>query len=387
MNQKMPIPAIIVVAYNRPRSLSRLLYSLDNAQYISMEIPLIISIDKSQNNEVEWVADNFNWKNGTKKIIKHENNLGLRKHILACGNLTSEYESVIILEDDMFVSPHFYSYAQQALNFYDKEERVCGISLYAYNFNFVANLNFYPLNDSYSTYFVQHASSLGQIWSKKHWEGFNQWYVNNDKKLEQDLPIPDYVLRWPESSWKKYFIAYMVIHDLYFVFPKVSLATNFSFDKGTHLNGGSNNMQVPILIESIKNDFNFCYFKTSKIRYDSYFELTEESLKMLIPFFKKYSISCDLNGTKKLEKIKSEYIISIKDCKNPIKTYGIQMVPLELNLIFDISGSELSFGKHSDFLNKIKFEKYVLLVQTLQKNLFFKQMLKLIKKRIIEKFF
>ncbi len=363
----MPIPAIIVVAYNRPRSLSRLLFSLDNAQYSSIEIPLIISIDKSQNNEVERVADNFKWKNGTKKIIKHENNLGLRKHILACGNLTSEYESVIILEDDMYVSQYFYSYAQQALNFYDKEERVCGISLYAYNFNFIANLNFYPLNDSYSTYFVQHASSLGQIWSKKHWEGFYRWYVNNDKKLDQNLPIPDSVLRWPESSWKKYFIAYMVIHDLYFVFPKVSLTTNFSLDIGTHISGDNNNVQVPILF----NETSYCFapYNTESLKYDVYFELDSSIIKKYNNFFSNFDFTVDLYGKKEISKIRSEYLISTKKCIKKIKSFSIQMVPIELNILNNIEGYNIFFAKTKDFDKKPSFKNTYLLTTTLQKKI------------------
>ena len=70
--------AIVTVAYNRVKSLSRLLNSLlcadiDNA-------PLIISIDKSNTNEVERYANDFIWPYGEKKVITHKENLGLRKH-------------------------------------------------------------------------------------------------------------------------------------------------------------------------------------------------------------------------------------------------------------------------------------------------------------------
>ena len=59
--------AIVTVAYNRVKSLSRLLNSLlcadiDNA-------PLIISIDKSNTNEVERYANDFIWPYGEKKVI------------------------------------------------------------------------------------------------------------------------------------------------------------------------------------------------------------------------------------------------------------------------------------------------------------------------------
>lgn len=100
--------AIVTVAYNRVKSLSRLLNSLlcadiDNA-------PLIISIDKSNTNEVERYANDFIWPYGEKKkkVITHKENLGLRKHILSIGQLLDYYDAVIVLEDDIIVAPGFF---------------------------------------------------------------------------------------------------------------------------------------------------------------------------------------------------------------------------------------------------------------------------------------
>ena len=76
--------AIVVVAFNRPNSLIKLLSSLEKAFYT----------------EVVKIANDFVWSYGDKIIIDHKKNLGLKKHILSCGDLTDKYDSVIILEDD-----------------------------------------------------------------------------------------------------------------------------------------------------------------------------------------------------------------------------------------------------------------------------------------------
>lgn len=62
--------AIIVVAYNRPQSLSRLLWSLQAADYTGFaNIPLIISIDYSGDDKCEAIASRFDWKHGEKKLL------------------------------------------------------------------------------------------------------------------------------------------------------------------------------------------------------------------------------------------------------------------------------------------------------------------------------
>jgi hypothetical protein len=45
--------------------------------------------------------------------------------------------------------------------------------------------------------------------------------------------IPAYLQQWGPESWKKHFIHYLVDTGKYFVFPRISLTTNFE-DYGTH---------------------------------------------------------------------------------------------------------------------------------------------------------
>ena len=108
--------AIVVVAYNRVTSLNRLLNSLLQADV--EDAPLIISIDKSNTDTVERFANNFIWPFGEKKVITHDKNLGLRTHILSVGDWLDMYDAIIVLEDDIVVTPGFYRYAVSAYSYY-----------------------------------------------------------------------------------------------------------------------------------------------------------------------------------------------------------------------------------------------------------------------------
>ncbi|MEM8858266.1 MAG: glycosyltransferase family 2 protein, partial [Chloroflexota bacterium] len=116
------IPAIVVIAYNRPEPLQRLLSSIQKARYPNgTQIPIVISIDGGgeHNAAVSEIAQTFRWAYGEKEIINHSSNLGLIEHVFACGDLSQKFGSIILLEDDLFVGRSFYFYAQQGLNFFD----------------------------------------------------------------------------------------------------------------------------------------------------------------------------------------------------------------------------------------------------------------------------
>ena len=122
-------PAIVIVTYNRELSLKRLLESIKNAKYTEKNITLIISIDYSNKQSViKNIAEEFEWPYGNKIIRTYKENQGLKKHVLSCGDLTDEYEGVIILEDDLYVAEDYYSYAKAALNFYENNEKIAGIA-------------------------------------------------------------------------------------------------------------------------------------------------------------------------------------------------------------------------------------------------------------------
>ncbi len=345
MNASVPI---IVVGFNRPEAIKRLLDSLMKASYPG-HVDLIISIDGGGDEVVKGIATAFEWPFGEKKLIFHEVNLGLRKHILSCGDLSADYDGVIVLEDDLFVSPVFYQYALQAFDYYKDDPKISGISLYSHAYNETAQFPFRPLADDSDIFFLQYASSWGQFWSSKWWKGFRSWYDQEDGSPGN---LPPNIGLWPENSWKKYFIKYLAGHDLYFVYPRVSLTTIFG-DEGTNIRIRETFLQVPLLVE--KKTFQFKSLKNSNAVYDVYCEMDPERLKRLAPSLSGADFEVDLYGMKSGDLNQKEMFLSSRKCSGPFKTFGREMKPHEMNVIEDIPGDYFSLGKKKDFEEKNYF--------------------------------
>ena len=58
-----------------------------------------------------------------KKVIAHKDNLGLRKHIVFAVVFVSNTNGIILLEDDLYVSPWFYRYAVDAARVLQAQQR------------------------------------------------------------------------------------------------------------------------------------------------------------------------------------------------------------------------------------------------------------------------
>lgn len=330
----MRIP-IVVVAYNRTRSLSRLLGSLEKANYPHQDIDLIISIDKAGNNQdVLNLANEFQWKQGVKRVVYQEINLGLRKHIIKCGGLSMEYGAVIVLEDDLFVSPNFYVFAEQALKFSQRELSIGGISLYNHQLNVHSRDNFSALEDGYDNWYFQFASSWGQAWTKEQWLGFMHWY-DNDPQIDNNQNVPAYVRSWSPKSWLKYHIAYLIEKNLYFLYPKISFTTNFS-DAGTHVGQDSTIYQVP-LDYGKEREFNFSKPRDSFSVYNSFYE--NVNLYKAIGLGQE-ELMIDLYGYRPLSGRK--YILTPKILDFEIlRSYGKSLKPHEANILSEIEGKEI----------------------------------------------
>lgn len=350
MSRAIPV---VVVAFNRADSLSRLLKSLNNAIYEQNNIPLIISIDKGENKDVLDVAEAFVWEHGNKQVVYQKENLKLRKHILTCGDYALQYGNVIILEDDLIVSPFYYEYILKALEFTSDDNRIGGISLYNHRYNVVAFEPFEILDDSYDNWYLQFASSWGQAWTKHQWKEFKEWYAH-DPQIDDREEVPAYVRSWPASSWLKYFTSFLIEKDKYFIYPKKSLTTNFG-EAGTHIKKSNTDYQVILQREHI--DFIFSKIDESECVYDAYFESIYLKRK-----FKEISKSViiDLYGSKRENKICNDYDYILTRQILPyqiVEQYACHMRPHEENIIRDIRGNDFflyDLGKKSE--NKSKFD-------------------------------
>ena len=323
---------ICIIAYNRVNSLKRVLQSIENAYYEDDSITLVISIDKSNTCVVEEYAKAYEWKFGEKRIIVHPKNLGLRKHVLTCGNLLDEFDALIVLEDDICVAQNFYLYAKECVNKFKDEENIAGISLYNFPINYHNQLPFKPLNCDSDIYLMQNAQSWGQVWMKKQWKKFIEWYRKNNEEFT-DLPhLPHSICSWPQSSWLKYHTRYCIENNKYFVYPYISLSTCFS-DTGTHTAKHSTQIQSPILY-GIKKNYQF----HPLIRYDAFFE--NEIIYQCLSKSKE-DLCIDFYGEKE-NKLNQRFYLTRKILPYKIiKSYALALKPYEMNIINQMDGQEL----------------------------------------------
>jgi hypothetical protein len=345
-------PAIVVVAFNRPKSLGKLLHTISIADYDYQDITLVISIDYTEHaghHEVVKIAEEFCWEYGDKKVIVHQENMGLRNHILSCGDMTKQYGAVIVLEDDLRVSEGFYRYAMEAAKFYYKESNIAGVSLYSYEYEELGWYKFYPKNIGGDTYFMQWASSWGQLWTDLQWSKFREWYCG-DRILSHNK-VPDKVKSW-KKSWKKHYICYLAEKNLFFVYPYISYTTvrdALDEEKGVHHASDQRTSNVLLSRSIIKRDFVFSGFSQEDIKYDAFFQPTAkrvfvESLNEIV------EVEFDLFGTKKKHNITSNYVCSTKSIARKVQTFSNKLIPYEDNILLNESGDMFSLGSRDGFI-------------------------------------
>jgi len=320
---------IVVIGYNRLHSISRLLISLLDASYPTNDIPLVISIDSSNDQALYDFVRNFKWPFGDKYVIIHEKRLGLKEHIFFGGDLTRYFHAIVLLEDDIYVSTDFYEYVSLCIEKYQTEERVAGISLYRNEFNGFVGIPFSPLNNGSDVFAAQHTSTWGECWTDTMWNGFRKWYV--DAKVDfAALEMPEQIKRWKEA-WSKYFNAYLITNDKYFIYPNISLSTNFS-DQGVH--GGTNNalVQVNLLTGSKKYTL---YDFDELVRYDGFGNNMHLAEFMGL---RKKDLCADLYGNH-MNHSNKRYWLSILRLPYKIsKSFALHMRPIELNIIRNLEG-------------------------------------------------
>ena len=324
--------AIVVVGYNRIKSIQRLLTSLLKAEYPSNDIPLVISIDSSGDKELYKYVEQFEWPYGEKYVIIQKARLGLKVHMFKCGDLTESFKAIILLEDDIYVSPEFYNYTVAAVRQYNNDDNIAGISLYRHEFNGYAGYPCSVLNDGSDTFAIQSVVSWGQCWTTNMWADFKVWLSKEEIDFES-YDMPGIIKTW-ERAWSKYYYAYILSCNKYFIFPYVALSTNCG-DAGEHGEGGNADWQVNLLFGSKKYDLRSF---DKMIKYDVYFNNT-----LLYEYLKLDSsnLCLDLYGNNQNTNNK-RYLLSIQKLPyKRLKQYGLILRPIELNVINSVDGNDI----------------------------------------------
>lgn len=323
-------PAVVVVAYDRPASLGRLLASVAQARYATAEVPLVVSVDGGLAASLE-VAGSAPYTHGPRELLARPSRMGLRGHVLSCGDLATRFGSIVLLEDDLAVSPAFHEFAHAALAAYADDEGIAGVSLYSYA---IAESSFGPfeaLDDGTDVFFMQFPSSWGVAWTAAQWQRFRTWLERNPAGGR----LPAYVERWPATSWKKDFARYMVAEDRYMVYPRTSFSTNFG-EAGRHDDRPG---LWQVALSERGRPYRLPPRDQSGSVYDAFFEPSPGSIRRRAPQLPAFDV--DLYGVKDDAFLAEDLVLTTRECDDPVETFGLQMFPAALNVTNRVRGAEI----------------------------------------------
>ena len=121
---------IIVLAMDRRESLTNLLKSLEYTDFLGQHVQLEIHFDKSPSGtEATRVAEEFIFSHGTKKIFISSVQKGLANSWYTAYEVGPDDRPFIILEDDIVLSPHWFSWCSRMWERYHTRPDLAGISL------------------------------------------------------------------------------------------------------------------------------------------------------------------------------------------------------------------------------------------------------------------
>lgn len=245
----MEIAPIVLFAYNRPWHTEQTLQSLAK-NVLASESELIVYVDgpkqdasAAQLENVEEVRALVKQQTWCKKLTIHiaESNQGLANSIIrGVSETLKKYDRLIVLEDDMILSPYFLQYMNETLEKYADCEDVVSIHGYCA-----------PINYSSPIFFLRGADCWGWATWKRGWRLFNpdaQYLMNElkGKKLLYDFDFNggyqytkmlQYQIERKVDSWAIRWYASAYIQNKLTLYPSKSLVRNIGGDgSGTHVN-------------------------------------------------------------------------------------------------------------------------------------------------------
>lgn len=242
----MKLAPIVVFAYNRLDHLKFAISALCNAE-LSRESDLFVYSDGPRNEvdrgKVNAVRSYLSTVSGfaSVNIITRDENLGLSASVIdGVTEICEKFGKIIILEDDIVVSPYFLRYMNQALELYKYDEEV--ISIHAYLYSISERL-------PGDTFFIKGADCWGWATWDRGWKLFEKDGSKLLGQLKHRGLVKEFDLdgSYPYSrmlkrqvkgvndSWAIRWYASAFLKNKLTLYPAVSMVKNIGHDKsGTH---------------------------------------------------------------------------------------------------------------------------------------------------------
>lgn len=247
----MPLAPILLFVYNRPEHVKRTLAALEQ-NILAKESELFIYSDAARSPQDEASVTEVRKIIRTAlpffkqvNIIERETNWGLARSIIdGVTTQINRYERVIVLEDDLIVTPYFLKFMNDALDTYQHEEKVGHIQ--ACDFTQDASLP--------DTFLIKWTGSWGWATWKRAWKYFNP----DGKALLEELQRRKLTYTFDfngkygytrmlrrqtegkNNSWAIRWNASLFLNDILSLNVGKSLVQNEGFDgSGTNCGGGN----------------------------------------------------------------------------------------------------------------------------------------------------
>lgn len=255
---------ILLFAFNRPDHLRRTLDSLrQNAGADCAE--LIVFIDGPRNDRdeplvraVQELAERQHWCRRL-EIVARERNMGCAKSIVeGVTSVCRDSQRVIVVEDDLILSPWFLQFMRDALERYSDEESIMHVSGYMFPLELPRpqEARMLPLISPWGW------ATWWRAW--KHFDPAGTGYeaLRQDENLRKKFDLGGYrrhfqlldlQIRGVTDSWAIRWYLTVFMRDGLGVFPGLSLVRNTGFDgSGRHCSHDSSRpedrlAEVPVL--------------------------------------------------------------------------------------------------------------------------------------------
>lgn len=293
---------VVLFVYNRLDHTVNVLDSLAKNS-LAKETDLYVFSDaaKTENglekvNAVREYIHRTDWKDNflSVTIVEAKQNKGLAKSIIGgVTEILQKYGKVIVVEDDLVLSPYFLNYMNGALDYYKDANEVWSISGYSFPMRSLKN---YP----HDVFYSYRGCSWGWAtwldrWVKTDWDVKDYPKLKADKEWQKrfnrggaDLTgMLDLQMEGKINSWAIRWVFAQSNLDMYTVYPKNSYILNDGCDgSGTHV-GATNEYST-----EIKDGASKCRF-----------ESLEVDRKIAREFWYKYSDTLDKKIKRNLKKI------------------------------------------------------------------------------------
>jgi hypothetical protein len=242
----MNLAPVTLFVFNRPLHTRQTVEALLRNELASESDLIVFSDAPKSEAQTEAVREvrNYIYKiEGFKSvtIIERETNFGLARSIIeGVTSVVNEYGRIIVLEDDLIVTPHFLDFMNRALNKYEREAQVMQVSGYMFPVK---------LNIEDDALFLPFTTSWGWASWKRAWKLFDSdakgyAQIKSDLALRRRFNLDgayDYFamleaqLCGEINSWAIRWYLSVFMHKGLILYPPQTYVINAGFDgSGTH---------------------------------------------------------------------------------------------------------------------------------------------------------